>query len=81
MNKYHHNPSGCVSENAEIIEIIHISDLISYGISEKFGIDGQYYKPSIKIFNKFNMDKKAQDKLKKDIKESYTDFLKTILNK
>ncbi len=78
VNKYHHTPSACVSDNTDIVGIIHIADIISYSITPKFGIDGKLYKPLKGIFHKYKIDKNTRDQLIQNIRIQYKDYLNSI---
>jgi len=77
--KYHHTPSACTTKNRSLVEIVHIADILSYSLRIGIGKDGAYYKPSEKIFEKYNIDKKTRDKFITKIHTSLRELEKTVL--
>jgi len=79
VTKFHHSPEACISNNVNIVEIVHIADIISYLMKVGLGKDGNYYKPSGQIFDKYNIDNKAKELLIKNVNSSLLELEKTIV--
>jgi len=78
-NKFHHNPAECPEDTKKIIEYIHISDYIAYQCKFGLGVDGNNYKITEEIFEKYKINETRMENFMDAVRAETNELYKSVV--